>query len=303
MGVDVARGGRLFEDIIKRIKMKFGINTFLFASPFTGRDIVLFPRFREWGFDSVEIALEDPRNTDIGLIKEALDNNGLICGSVCAAMGPGHDLRGSEKEQQRALDFFKDVLDRMPALDCPVLAGPLYSAVGRAEPVEKNEYKKQWDTVVAHLRHLSEYAAGRGARLAIEAINRYETDFINTAAQAMQMVEDVGHEAFFVHLDSYHMNIEEKDPAGAILHTGNKLGHFHACGTDRGTPGGDETDWRKIVSALKKINYNGTVVIESFTTDVKVIARAASVWRNVEPSREDIAVKGLQFLKSAWEEN
>lgn len=282
--------------------MKFGINTFLFAAPFTARDISLFPIFREWGFDSVEIVLEDPRNTDMGLIKKALDDNGLECGSVCAGMGPGHDLRGSEQEQQRARIFIQDVLDCMPALGCRVLAGPLYSAVGRAEAVEKSEHRKQWDTVATHLRHLSAYAAERGAILAIEAINRYETDFINTAAQAMKMVEAVGHAALTVHLDSFHMNIEEKDPAQAILLAGASLGHFHACGRDRGAPGGDEINWGKIIAALKEIKYPGTVVIESFTRDVKVIANAASVWRDVEPSREDLAVKGLRFLRSAWDD-
>lgn len=278
----------------------FGINTFLFASPFTGRDIAWFPKFRDWGFDSVEIVLEDSRNIDIGLIRKALDDNGLICGSVCAGMGAGHDLRGSTVEQQRAVAFVRDVLDRMATLGCRVLAGPLYSAVGRAEAVERHVYQKQWETVVGHLRHLSEYAGERDVSLAIEPINRYETDFINTAAQARQLVKDVGDDACRVLLDSYHMNIEEKDPAEAILHTGDRLAHFHACGSDRGAPGGDEINWQKIVAALKKINYEGTLVIESFTRDVKVIANAASIWRDVEPSREALAVNGLRFLRSVW---
>ena len=93
------------------------------------------------------------------------------------------------------------------------------------------------------------------------------------------------------------MNIEEKQPGPAILKAGKALGHFHACGSDRGTPGNDHIDWKPIAAALKKIGYQGDVVIESFTTDVKVIARAASIWRQMEPTRDEIAVKGLQFLK------
>ncbi len=114
----------------------------------------------------------------------------------------------------------------------------------------------------------------------------------------MNMIKDVNSDALTVHLDSYHMNIEEKDSAKAILLAGDKLGHFHACGCDRGTPGNDHIDWKSIVAALKKVNYNGSVAIESFTTDVKVIAKAASIWRQFEPSQEDIAIKGLQFLHS-----
>ena len=100
-----------------------------------------------------------------------------------------------------------------------------------------------------------------------------------------------------LHLDTFHMNIEEKNQADAIRKAGKLLGHFHACGSDRGTPGGDHIDWKPIVKALKEIGYNGDVVIETFTTDVKVIARAAAIWRKIEPKRDDIAVKGLANLK------
>lgn len=277
--------------------MKFGINTFLFRSPFTTSDISLFPTFREWGFDSVEIAIENATDIDAVAVKNALDENRLICGSVCAAMGQGRDLRGTDEEQQGAITYLKSIIDLMPVLGCPILAGPLYSTVGRAEAVEEKNYALQWETVVGHLKMLAEYAEKTGVQLAIEPLNRYETDFINTAEQAMKLVGDVGSKAMLVHLDSYHMNIEEKDPAQAILLTGSKLGHFHACGSDRGTPGGDQTNWKKIIDALSTIGYDGGVVIESFTKDVKVIAKAASIWRKFEPSQESIAIKGLEFLK------
>src|SRR5690606_17295892 len=100
-------------------------------------------------------------------------------------------------------------------------------------------------------------------------------------------------------LDTFHMNIEEKSLPAAIHRAGKRLGHFHACGSDRGTPGGDHTDWAGIAAALKAIDYRGDVVIESFTPDVKVIARAAAIWRTIEPRRDDIAVNGLKFLRKA----
>jgi D-psicose/D-tagatose/L-ribulose 3-epimerase len=280
--------------------MKFGINTFLFKSPFTTKDVSLFPTFKKWGFDSIEIALEDASHIDPVTVKKALSDNGLTCSSMCGAMGPGRDLRGSKQEQETAMDYLKAVLDSAAKTGAPVIVGPLYSSVGRAEATEENEYKRQWETVVKHLRTLSEYAAKLNILLAIEPLNRYETDFINTCAQAMQMVADVNHDTLNVHLDTYHMNIEEKDPAKAILFAGKRLAHFHACGCDRGTPGNDHIQWDPIVSALRTINYDKGVVIESFTTDVKVIAKAASIWRKFEPSQEDIAIKGIQFLHSKF---
>ncbi|MCC8426865.1 sugar phosphate isomerase/epimerase [Mucilaginibacter sp. UR6-11] len=277
--------------------MKFGINTFLFTSPFKSDSISLFPTFKKWGFDSVEIALEDASHIDPKLVKKALDENGLTCGSICAAMGPGRDLRGTPEEQNTAAQYICEVIDIMPVLGCPILVGPLYSSVGRAEPVSEEDYQTQWDTVVNNLKKLTMYAEQTGVKLAIEPLNRYETDFINTAERALEMIAAVNSDALMLHLDSFHMNIEEKDLSKAIISAGDKLGHFHACGSDRGTPGGDHTDWSKISAALNQIGYDKQVVIESFTTDVKIIAKAASIWRKIEPSQEDIAIKGLDFLK------
>ena len=189
------------------------------------------------------------------------------------------------------------VIEQMVVLECPILSGVVYSAVGRADAVPRKEYRRQWRTVVGNLRHLCNDAATWGRTIAFEPINRFETDFLNTCEQGLAMIEDVNHSALKLHLDTFHMNIEEKNPAAAILQAGGLLGHFHACGSDRGTPGNDHIDWKPIAAALKAIRYNGDVVIESFTTDVKSIARAASIWRKIEPTRDEIAVKGVKFLR------
>jgi D-psicose/D-tagatose/L-ribulose 3-epimerase len=277
--------------------MRLGINTFLFTSPFTNDSVKLFPQFKKWGFQTVEIAIEDPSHIDPAVVKAALDKNKLVCGSVCACLGPDRDLRGTPEAQQNALNYMQQVLDQMVVLDCPSLIGPVYSAVGRADAVPADEYKQQWKTVVRNLKQLCKYAEARGRQICMEPLNRFETDFINTVDQALQMVKDVGSPALKLHLDTFHMNIEEKDQAKAIRKAGKLLGHFHACGSDRGTPGNDHIDWKPIAAALKAVRYKGDVVIESFTTDVKVIARAAAIWRRIEPTRDEIAVKGVKFLK------
>jgi D-psicose/D-tagatose/L-ribulose 3-epimerase len=278
--------------------MKFGINTFLFTSPFTTADVSLFPTFKAWGFDSVEIALEDASHIDAKTVKQALDDNGLICNTICAALGPGRDLRGSSADQEGTLKYLTEIMEIMPVLDCKILAGPLYSSVGRADFVPADEYKLQWELVVKNLRTLSGQAEQAGLKLAIEPLNRYETDFINTSAQAMQMLHDVNSSSLYVHLDTFHMNLEEKDPAQAIINVGDKLALLHASGSDRGTPGGDQINWDRIFAALKTTGYDGDIVIESFTPAVKIIAKAASIWRNIEPSIESIAQDGLKFLKT-----
>ncbi|GGG75157.1 tagatose 3-epimerase [Parapedobacter pyrenivorans] len=278
--------------------LPIGVNTFLLTSPFTNESIDIIRQFKDWGSDAIEIALEDASHIDPHLIKRALDDNGLRCSSICAAMGPGRDLRGTKEEQQNSIDYITQVLDVMSVLDCPVMVGPLYSTVGRAEQTTEDDYKAQWDIVVKHLKTLASRAGDLGKKLAIEPLNRYETDFINTCEQALKLANAVDHPAVGLLLDTYHMNIEEKDSAAAIRKAGKHLLHVHACGCDRGAPGNDHIDWVGIRDALKEVDYTGSLVIESFTPAVKVIAKAASIWRNFEPSREAIAVQGISFLRS-----
>src|ERR1051326_745452 len=278
-------------------RMRIGINTFLFTSPFTNESTKLFPQFKRWGFDTVEIPVEDPSHIDPAHVKRELDKHKLVCGSVCACMGPDRDLRGTPENQKTGLDYMMNLIDQMVVLNCPCLIGPVYSAVGRADAVPPDEYKQQWTTVVGHLKTLCKYAEEHGKQVCLEPLNRFETDFINTCDQALKMVKDVKSPALKLHLDTFHMNIEQKNQAAAIRKAGKLLGHFHACGSDRGTPGNDHIDWKPIAKALKDVKYKGDVVIESFTTDVKVIARAAAIWRRIEPTRNEIAVKGLKFLR------
>ncbi len=277
--------------------MRIGINTFLLTSPFNNASTRLFKLIKQWGFQSVEIPIEDPAHIDPAHVKRELDKAGLACGSICACMGPDRDLRGTSRQQKIGLNYLKQILDHMVPLGCPSLIGPVYSATGRADAVPRNEYRKQWKTVVKNLKALSRYAQDHGKQICLEPLNRFETDFINTCDQALEMVHDVGSPALKVQLDTFHMKIEEKDQAAAIRKAGKLLAHLHACGCDRGTPGNDHIDWKGIAQALRDIGYEGDIVIEGFATNVKLIARAAAIWRQVEPTNEEIAVKGLKFLQ------
>jgi D-psicose/D-tagatose/L-ribulose 3-epimerase len=277
--------------------MRLGLNTFLFTSPFNNQSTKLFKQFKDWGFETVELPIEDPAHIDPVFVKKELDKAGLICGSLCACMGPDRDLRGTPRQQKIGLNYIKKLLDQMVLLDCPSLIGPVYSATGRADAVPRKEYKKQWKTVVKHLKTAAKYAEERGKQICLEPLNRFETDFINTCDQAIEMINDVGSPALKIQLDTFHMNIEEKNQAEAIRKAGKLLAHLHACGCDRGTPGNDHIDWKGIAKALSDIGYEGDIVIEGFGTHVKMIARAASVWRQFEPTNQVIATNGLKFLQ------
>jgi D-psicose/D-tagatose/L-ribulose 3-epimerase len=274
-----------------------GINTFLFTSPFTNESAAMFAAFAAWGFDTVEIAAEDPLILDAVIIKAALLKHKLRCISVAAVFGPGRDLRGTLQQQQTAFKYIKDTLDFTKAIGGELVAGPLYSSVGRADAISAGDYATQEEIVVGHLKELCKYAEEQKMKLAVEPLNRFETDFINTCRQGLNLIEKVGSDALYIHLDTFHMNIEEKHLGEAIQKAGQRLALLHACGSDRGTPGKDHTDWDDIKQALESINYKGQLVIESFTPEVKVIAKAASVWRTIDGGGEIIAREGLKFLR------
>jgi len=280
--------------------MKFTINTVLFVSPFTNHDTRLFAKFKKWGFDAVELLIEDPAHIDPALVKRALERHGLVCGSVAAAVNPGRDLRGNAASQRNGVKYLCQLIDQMVTLEARVLGGPVYSYVGRAQAYSTAEKKRQWKSVVKNLKVVTRYAAARGKLVCVEPLNRFETDFLNTIDRGLKLIAAVGSPALKLHLDTFHANIEEKHQGAAIRRAGKHLGHIHACGSDRGTPGKDHIDWKSIAAALKTIKYDGDIALESVTLDVPRIARSAGIWRRMEKTRDEIAYDGLKFLKKTF---
>ena len=277
--------------------MYFSINTVLFASPFTNADTQLFRKFKQWGFDAVELLVEDPSHIDPMFVKRELNRHGLVCGSFAAAINSGRDLRGSVASQRNGVNYLCKLIDQMVVSDARVLSGPVYSYVGRAESYSAAKKKRHWQAVVKNLKTVTRHAAKHGKLVCVEPLNRFETDFLNTIEQGLKLIADVGSPNLKLHLDTFHANIEEKHQGTAIRRAGKHLGHIHACGSDRGTPGNDHIDWKSIAEALKAIKYDGDIALESVTIDVPNIARSAGIWRRMEPTRDEIARNGVKFLR------
>ena len=279
--------------------MRFGANTFIWRSPFsTHKDLDLLEKVQGMGFDLIEIAVEDPALIELKTLKSALDKTGI--GVVtCGVYGPGRNISSlDESERKAAKDYLVWMIDAAQYLGSDVVNGPMYSAVGKARLEDPADRETEWQLAVTGLKEMCEYAASKGVKLAFEPLNRFETDLVNVVEQGLKLISDVGAANLGFHLDTFHMHLEEKDSVEAIHNAGDRVFHFHACENDRGVPGTGQVDWEGIFQALAKIGYKGSIVIESFTPEVKSIARAVCIWREIAPDQDTIASEGLRFIKS-----
>lgn len=281
--------------------MKFGVNTFVWVSPCTTQAVKeLAPKVKSMGFDILEISVETPSLIDGKVVKEVLAENQLD-GIVCGVLGADRNICSSDPViVANAKAYIRWLVDLAEQLGSPVVCGPLYSAVGKQHLENERARKAEWDRSVSGIREMAQYAGPKGVKLALETLNRFETDMLNIVSQALAFISQTGMDNVGLHLDSFHMHLEEKNSADAIRLADKKVFHFHACENDRGVPGTGQVRWDEIVGALKDVHYQGPVVIESFTNQVKEIARAVSIWREIAPSQDAIAQQGLQFLKALF---
>jgi D-psicose/D-tagatose/L-ribulose 3-epimerase len=277
--------------------IQYGINTFLWTSPFTTKDLPLLDKAKAMGFDLVEIPIESEGDVDYVAAAEAYKRTGLAC-STCAVMGAGRDPTHDDESIQRAgVAYLQHCIDGTAKMGGKIVAGPIYSAVGRTWQSTPEQRRRELERCARNLKEAAKYAEDKGIILAVEPLNRFETSFINLTEQALELLEMIGSPAVKLMMDTFHANIEEKNLGRALEMAGPNLVHVHANENDRGTPGTGHVPWNEVVAALKKINYSGALVIESFSTEVKEIARAAAVWRPLAPDRDGLAGDGMAFLK------
>jgi len=281
--------------------MKIGVNTWVWVSPFSTQQFDLMYKIKDMGFDVIEIAVDDPALIDLPKFKSMLAETGLTT-TICGAFGPSRDI-SNEDEAIRKIgrDYIVECIRMAEFLGSRVFAGPVYSAVGKTRLISAEQKKREWDLCVGNMREIGAIANDCGVTVGVEPLNRFETDMINLVDQAVDLIHDTGSSAYKIHIDTFHGNIEEKSIPDTIRKLGKgKLCHFHACENDRGVPGTGHMDWLGLRDALKEVEYDGAVVIESFTPGGKEIAKAASIWRPLAPSQDILAAEGAAFLRKLF---
>jgi D-psicose/D-tagatose/L-ribulose 3-epimerase len=275
--------------------MKYGVHTFLWTRTFDESNLNLLPQLKENGFDGIEIARYHFDNFSTARIGAAIRRQELDCTLCCGLTGQYSLISEDTSIRQKTLAFLQDAVRVAAELGAQRLVGPLVAPIGALRGRRRND--AEWEWAIAGLQQLGDTLMAHDITLAIEPMNRYQTYFLNTAADAVELCKQVNHPQIGILFDLFHANIEEKCISAAIRAAGSYLKHLHVCENDRGIPGTGHLNWSDVFKALQEIRYDDWVVIESFNFNDAELSGAACVWRDLAPHPEAIAYEGLLFLK------
>jgi D-psicose/D-tagatose/L-ribulose 3-epimerase len=275
--------------------MKFGVNTFIWSAAFDKSSLPLLPRIKESGFDGVEVPLFRPSEFAAADIRAGLEANGLEC-TICSVLVDGLSLISDDAAvRSKTRAHLADAIRLASDVGARIIAGPLYSPVGYLPG--RRRTADEWKWAVEGHQSLGDTLAANKVTFAIEPLNRFETFFLNTAKDAAALCDEINHPNIGILFDTFHANIEEKNIAGGFRTVGHHLKHVHTCENDRGIPGTGHVEWQQVFQALRDLNYDGWLTIESFGFALGDLSAAAAIWRDIERTPESIAFEGVKFLK------
>ena len=281
--------------------MQFGVSTFLWASPFTTSSFDLVYKIKEMGFDIIEVAVEKQELIDWVKLKEIIKETGLHV-TISGAFGFERDISSDDPSiRAKGFKYITDCIEIAQKMGSPIFGGPVYSAVGKTRFISEEQKKRERAWCIENLVKVGKIAEDCGIIVGVEPLNRFETDMVNTADQAISLVKEVASPNIKIQLDTFHCNIEEKNIPDTIRKVGKDLlCHIQGNESDRGTPGTGNVDWVGIKAALTEIGYDKAIVIETFGEVSEEIAKAASIWRPLANSSDELAIDGLRFYKKLF---
>ena len=288
----------------KTLGNPIGIISMFYARPFGREHFALFPRIKRAGCDFIELLVPEPGELDLKETQAALKDNGL--GVVLAArVNNTRDLASADEAAHRAgMDYLEECVRVAAGLGTALVGGPRYGApmvfAGRAPaPVSEDERARKIDRVVAGLRRAGKTASEAGVRLAIEPLNRFETDIANTTGHALALAEAAGSPAIGVMLDTFHMNMEDPSIPEAIRRAGSRMFHFQANENNRGFVGSGHIDWPSVARALVAVGYQGPITLEPFRRDDERPGVPLAQWRAPQKDEDGRLKASVDYLRAA----
>ena len=251
------------------------------------------------GYDYIEMLMIEPEKIDVVMTKEVLAEHGL---SATASLGlsPETDVTSTNPSiVKKGDELLRKVVDKLHAIGSTELCGVIYCSLGKYPGPASAENRAN---SISAVTRLADYAADKGININLEVVNRYETNIMNTGKEGLKFLEAVNRENAYLHLDTYHMNIEEDGMSQAVLDAGDALGYVHIGESHRGYLGSGNVDFDTFFSALKKINYSGPITFESFSSVVvdPALSNALCIWRNLWEDSDDLASHALKYMKARY---
>jgi D-psicose/D-tagatose/L-ribulose 3-epimerase len=280
--------------------MKLAFNLLLWTTHVTEEHFPLFAELKKTGYDGIELPIFEGTPEHYMRVGEAVKEVGLRATAVTVLPDEAHSAVSADPAARAgALAHIKWALDCLHAAEGEVLCGPFHQPLGvfTGDPPTEAEH----EGIVEVHREAAAYAAGKGLELSVEPLNRFECYALNTVAQAIEIVRRVGAPNYGLLYDSFHANIEEKDPIGVIGANLASINHVHLSENDRGTPGKGHIPFVDLLRPFKEGGYDGWFAIEAFGRALPALAAATRVWRDFFPAREEVYRFGHDFLREAWE--
>jgi D-psicose/D-tagatose/L-ribulose 3-epimerase len=279
--------------------VKIGMNMFLWTTHVGPEHKELLKDLKACGFDGVEIPVFEGETGHYSALASMLDDLGLERTAVAAMGDPEMNLIGNAAERARGIDHMRATLDNAKALGADLICGPLHSPLGHFSG--EGPTAQELAASVSSQRQIGEHAAGLGITVALEALNRFECYLVNTMDDLAAHVLEIAHPNIRAMYDTFHANIEETDPIGALTRNIGTVAHIHISENDRGVPGRGNIRWPETYSAIAGTGYDGWLTIESFGRGLPDLAAATRVWRDFAESPEAVYREGYKHITTSLE--
>jgi len=276
---------------------KMGVDSFIWAEVFEEKDLWIIAKAKELGFETIDLAIAYPDRFPLEAVLKEKEKTGIEIVTTTTLQKDGNIISPDPDVRKNGVRILKKFIDINNALDSKIAGGVNYAAWGYL--TKKPRTNEEWNWSVTAMTEVAKYAKETGdCTICVEPVNRFETHFLNIASDAVQYCKDVGTGNVKVHLDCFHMNIEEFSFAHAIRECGKEyLGYFHTCENNRGIPGTGHVPWKEIFTTCKEIGFFGPFTIESFDPRYEELAGNCAIWRWFAPTGEALAIQGLVNLK------
>jgi D-psicose/D-tagatose/L-ribulose 3-epimerase len=251
------------------------------------------------GYDYIEMLMIEPDKIDVAMTKAVLSEYGLFATASLGLSSETDVTSTNPSIVKKGDELLRKVVDKLHAIGSTELCGVIYCSLGKYPGPASSENRAN---SIAAVTRLADYAADKGININLEVVNRYETNIMNTGKEGLKFLEAVNRPNAYLHLDTYHMNIEEDGMSQAVLDAGDALGYVHIGESHRGYLGSGNVDFDTFFTALKKINYSGPITFESFSSVVvdPALSNALCIWRNLWEDSDDLAAHALKYMKARY---